>query len=352
MGHNHDASRRGFLRGAAIRGASSVANRMSFAQGKQNTSGAPSANSSETVPHRPLGRTGIQVSAMALGGYHLGSAGNQQEANEIVAQAMDAGVNFFDNAWDYHDGHSEEALGIALKGKRQQAVVMTKVCTHGRDKEVAMKQLEESLRRLQTDHLDLWQIHEVIYETDPDLIFAPNGAAEALLRAKQQGKVRAIGFTGHKDPSIHLRMLSHNFPFDTVQMPLNCLDATFRSFETNVLPEARKQGLGVLGMKSMGGSGEIVTHGAATPQEALRYAMSLPVAATISGVDSMDVLQQNLEVARGFQPMTQADMQALRERCKVFAADGRYELFKVTKKYDGSMGREQHHFPSSEELPA
>jgi aryl-alcohol dehydrogenase-like predicted oxidoreductase len=147
-------------------------------------------------------------------------------------------------------------------------------------------------------------------------------------------------------------MLSHNFPFDTVQMPLNCLDATFRSFETNVLPEARQQGIAVLGMKSMGGSGEIVTHGAATPEQALRYAMSLPVSATISGVDSLDILQQNLAVARGFQPMTSADMQALRERCKFFAADGRYELFKVTKKYDGSVGREQHHFPSPEELPA
>jgi aryl-alcohol dehydrogenase-like predicted oxidoreductase len=352
MGHSHDSSRRHFMQGAAILGATTVANRMSFAQGQGNASGAHATHSGETVPHRPLGRTDIQVSAMALGGYHLGSAKNQQEANEIVAQAMDAGINFFDNAWDYHDGHSEEVLGIALKGKRQQAVVMTKVCTHGRSKDVAMKQLEESLRRLQTDHLDLWQIHEVIYETDPDLIFVAGGAAEALLQAKRQGKVRAIGFTGHKDPSIHLRMLSHNFPFDTVQMPLNCLDATFRSFEASVLPEARKQGIGVLGMKSMGGSGEIVTHGAATPEEALRYAMSLPVAATISGVDSMDILQQNLAIARGFQPMSPADMQALRERCKTFAADGRFELFKVTKKYDGSVGREQHHFPSSEELPA
>ncbi len=352
MGHDHDSSRRRFMRGAAILGATTVANRMSFAQSQQNASGASVTNQVETVPHRPLGRTGIQVSAMALGGYHLGSVKNQQEANEIVAQAMDAGVNFFDNAWDYHDGHSEEVLGIALQGKRQQAVVMSKVCTHGRSKEVAMKQLEESLRRLQTDHLDLWQIHEVIYETDPDLIFAPGGAAEALLQAKQQGKVRAIGFTGHKDPSIHLRMLSHDFPFDSVQMPLNCLDATFRSFETNVLPEAHKQGIAVLGMKSMGGSGEIVTHGAATPEEALRYAMSLPVASTISGVDSLDVLQQNLGIARGFQPMTLADMQALRDRCKFLASDGRYELFKVTKKYDGSVGRQQHHFPSSEELPA
>ena len=304
------------------------------------------------VPHRPLGGTGIQVSAMALGGYHLGSATNQQEVNNIVARAMDAGINFFDNAWDYHNGHSEEVVGTALKGKRQQAIVMTKVCTHGRGKDVAMQQLEQSLRRLQTDYLDLWQIHEVIYENDPDLIFRPGGAAEALLQAKQQGKVRAIGFTGHKDPSIHLKMLAQDLAFDTVQMPLNCLDATFRSFETNVLPVAKQRGIGVLGMKSMGGSGEIVVHGAATPEQALRYAMSLPVSSTISGVDSMDVLEQNLAVARGFQPMPAQEMQALREQCKFFASDGRYELYKVTKKYDGEVGREQHGFPTSEELPA
>jgi aryl-alcohol dehydrogenase-like predicted oxidoreductase len=352
MGHSYDSTRRKFLKGAAVLGATTVTKGISMAQAQQNTSDALAPSSGETVPHRPLGRTGIQVSAMGLGGYHLGSTANQQEANDIVAQAMDAGVNFFDNAWDYHQGHSEEVLGNALKGKRQQVVVMTKVCTHGRGKDVAMRQLEESLRRLQTDYLDLWQIHEVIYENDPDLIFAPGGASEALLQAKQQGKVRAIGFTGHKDPSIHLRMLAHNFPFDTVQMPLNCLDATFRSFETSVLPEARKQGVAVLGMKSMGGSGEIVTHGAATAQEALRYAMSLPVASTISGVDAIWVLQQNLAVARGFRPMSAAEMQALRERCNFLASDGRFELFKVTKKYDGSVGREQHHFPSPEELPA
>jgi len=351
MGQNHDSSRRRFLKGAAVLGASTVADRIAMAQAKQNAGVAASGNT-ELVPHRTLGRTGIQVSAMALGGYHLGSTKDQKEANEIVAAAMDAGINFFDNAWDYHDGHSEEVVGAALKGKRQNAVVMTKVCTHGRGKDVAMQQLEESLRRLQTDHLDLWQIHEVIYENDPDLIFAPGGAAEALLQAKQQGKVRAVGFTGHKDPSIHLRMLSHGFPFDTVQMPLNCLDANFRSFEKNVLPEAQKQGIAVLGMKSMGGSGEIVTHGAATPEEALRYAMSLPVASTISGVDAMEILQQNLEVARGFQAMNAADMQTLRERCKFLASDGRFELFKVTKKYDGGVGRQQHHFPTSEELPA
>lgn len=304
------------------------------------------------VPHRPLGGTGLQVSALALGGYHLGSAKNQQEVNDIVARAMDAGINFFDNAWEYHNGHSEEVVGTALKGKRQQAIVMTKVCTHGRGKDIAMQQLEQSLRRLQTDYLDLWQIHEIIYENDPDLIFRPGGAAEALLQAKQQGKVRAIGFTGHKDPSIHLKMLAQELPFDTVQMPLNCLDATFRSFEKNVLPVAKQRGIGVLGMKSMGGSGEIVVHGAATPEQALRYAMSLPVSSTISGVDSMDVLEQNLAVARGFQPMPEQEMQALREQCKFFASDGRYELYKVTKKYDGEVGREQHGFPTSEDLPA
>src|SRR5271167_1055742 len=217
--------------------------------------------SSAEIPKRPLGRAGLQVSALGIGGYHLGSADSDAEATQIVYEALDAGVNFFDNAWEYHQGLSEERLGRALKGKRDRAVVMTKVCTHGRDKNVAMRQLEESLTRLQTDHLDVWQIHEVIYENDPDLIFGPNGAAEALLAAKQQGKVRFLGFTGHKDPSIHLKMLSHDFPFDTVQMPLNCLDATFRSFEQRVLPEAQKRGIAVLGMKSMGGSGEIITHG-------------------------------------------------------------------------------------------
>ncbi|MGB7555282.1 MAG: aldo/keto reductase [Candidatus Korobacteraceae bacterium] len=348
----HDSSRRTFLKGAAVVGATSIAERMSLGQANVQQNINQQANAAGLVPHRPLGNTGIQVSAMALGGYHLGSAKDQQEVNNIVARAMDAGVNFFDNAWDYHNGHSEEVVGSALKGKRQQVIIMTKVCTHGRGKDIAMQQLEQSLRRLQTDYLDLWQIHEVIYENDPELIFRPSGAAEALLEAKQQGKVRAIGFTGHKDPSIHLRMLTHDFPFDTVQMPLNCLDATFRSFEQNVLPVAKQRGMGILGMKSMGGSGEIIVHGAATPEQALRYAMSLPVSATISGVESMEVLEQNLAVARGFQPMTAQDMQVLREQCKVFAADGRYELFKVTKKYDGGVGREQHHFPPSEELPA
>ena len=304
------------------------------------------------VPQRPLGKTGLRVSILGVGGFHLGAAKDQDEACRIVAAALDAGINFFDNAWEYHEGRSEEWLGTALKGKRDRAVVMTKVCTHGRDKATAMRMLEESLRRLQTDHLDVWQIHEVIYDNDPDLIFKTDGAIEALAQAKKDGKARFVGFTGHKDPSIHLKMLAHGFPFDTVQMPLNCFDASFRSFERLVLPELNKRGIAPLGMKSMGGSGEMVRHGAVTAAEALRYAMSLPVAVTISGMESMSVLQQNLEVACGFQPLSAAAMEHLRDRVRPDAADGRYELFKTTKKYDGDLGRKQHEFPASEELPA
>ena len=340
-------SRRKFMQGAAMIGAAPLVPKRVLAQ----NDATPPPNVEGSVPKKPLGKTGVQVSALGLGGYHLGSANTDQVANEIVAKALDHGIDFFDNAWEYHDGLSEERLGRALKGKRQQAFLMTKVCTHGRDKKVAMRMLEESLRRLQTDHLDLWQIHEVIYENDPDLIFAPGGAAEALLEAKQQGKVRFIGFTGHKDPEIHLKMLAHSFPFDTVQMPLNCFDATFRSFETQVLPEATRRGMAALGMKSLGGSGEMVRHGGITAEQGLRYAMSLPVATTISGMDSMEVLDQNLSVAVNFQPFTAAELKELREKCQKLAADGRYELFKMSVKYDGKIGREQHHFPNTEELP-
>ena len=347
QGPNSHFSRRKFLQGAAVIGAAPLV-------GKRNVSGEmsmPPQSSTGSIPKKDLGKTGVQVSALGLGGYHLGSANTDQIGNEIVAKAIDHGVTFFDNAWEYHDGLSEERLGRALKGKRQNVFVMTKVCTHGRDKKIAMRMLEESLRRLGTDHLDLWQIHEVIYENDPDLIFAPGGAAEALMEAKQQGKVRFIGFTGHKDPEIHLKMLSHDFPFDAVQMPLNCFDATFRSFETQVLPEATRRGIAVLGMKSLGGSGEMVRHGGITAQEGLRYAMSLPVATTISGIDSMEVLDQNLAVAMNFQPFSSAEMKDLREHSQRLASDGRFELFKMTTKYDGKVGREQHHFPTTQELP-
>ncbi len=356
MADDKGFTRRTFVKASAAALTASLVVKSSFAAGGDAQEGAKSpdnsANTGEQVPHRPLGTTGAQVSALGVGGFHLGSIKEEKESNELVARALDAGVNFFDNCWEYHDGISEERLGSALKGKRDKAFLMTKVCTHGRTKDVAMKQLEESLRRLGTDHLDLWQIHEVVYYNDPDLIFAPQGAAEALLAAKQQGKVRFVGFTGHKNPAIHLKMLSHDFPFDTVQMPLNALDGTFRSFEQQVLPEANKRGIAVLGMKSLGGSGEIVSHGALTPEDALRYAMSLPVATTISGMDSLGVLEQNLRVARGFKALTADAMQELRESARMFAADGRYELFKTSTKYDGKVGREQHHYPTVEKLPA
>jgi uncharacterized protein len=214
-----------------------------------------------------------------------------------------------------------------------------------------MKQLEESLRRLRTDHLDLWQIHEVIYENDPELHFAKNGAVEALTQAKKEGKVRFVGFTGHKSPAIHLKMLARDYPFDSVQMPLNCFDGTYRSFEQQVLPEVQRRGMAALGMKSLGGDGQPLLHGVVTVEEALRYAMSLPVATTICGIDSLSVLRQNLAVARSFKPMTPDEMQSLRQRCAVFAADGHLELYKSTKRYDADVGREQHGYPSQEKLP-
>jgi uncharacterized protein len=305
------------------------------------------------IPRRVLGKTGAQVSILGLGGWHLGAVPDENEAIAIVHEAIDAGINFFDDAWEYHDGRSEETLGRALAGGwRDKVFLMTKVCTHGRKADVAMTQLEESLRRLGTDHLDLWQIHECIHYDDPELHFQPDGVVEALQKAKQQGKTRFVGFTGHKDPDIHLKMLSHGFPFDTVQMPLNAFDASFHSFERNVVPEARRQGLGVIGMKSLGGAGDPVRQGAVLVEEALRYAMSVPgVSTTVSGVDHLDVLRQNLAIARGFQPMSGEEMQALRERVLPLAADGRLELYKMTKSFDAEVGREQHGYPPQQELP-
>ena len=308
-------------------------------------------NTTGTVPRRPFGHTGVQVSIIGVGGYHLGTTKGQEEANRIIGKAIDAGVNFFDNAWEYYQGVSEERMGVALQGKRDQVILMTKVCTHGRDKQVAMQQLEQSLRRLKTDHLDLWQIHEVVYYNDPDLIFRTRGAIEALEQAKKDGKVRWVGFTGHKDPAIHLKMLSYNFPFDTIQMPLNCFDARFRSFQQHVLPEANRRGIAVLGMKSLGGSGEMVTQGGITPEEGLRYAMSLPVATTISGMDSEVILDQNLAIASNFTPMSEEERRSLEDRCQFWAADGRYERFKTTTMYDGAVGREQHQYPDAQHLP-
>jgi len=303
----------------------------------------------EEIPRRPFGRHAETVSALGLGGFHIGKIKTESEATKLIHEAIDAGVTFLDNAWEYHEGKSETRMGKAIKDRRQRVFLMTKVCTHGRDAKTAMRQLEQSLKRLQTDYLDLWQIHECAYYNDPERHFAKGGVVEALELARQQGKVRFVGFTGHKDPDIHLEMLSYKFPFDSCQLPFNGFDATFRSFEQLVLPELRKQGIAPLGMKSFG-AGQPVKHKAVTPGDALRYAMSLPVATTISGMDSTRVLRQNLKIARGFKPMTQQEMEAYRARLSDQAAGGRFELYKTTAQHDGVEGREQHGFPSQEEL--
>ena len=297
------------------------------------------------IPLRKFGKTDVQISALGLGGHHLGAAKDEKTAIEIVHRAIDGGITFYDNCWEYHRGKSEDWLGKGLKGRRDRAFLMTKVCTHGRDGSLAMKMLDQSLRRLQTDHLDLWQIHGVVFQNDPDLFIRKGGAAEALTKAKEQGKVRFVGFTGHRDPDVHLAMLNTGFPFDAVQMPLNAFDATFMSFEQKVLPVLNQRGIAPLGMKPISGHGEPVQKGVLTAQEALRYAMSLPVATTISGVEEMHILEQNLEIAQNFTPMTAAEMHALRERCRYYAGDGRFELYKTSLKFENPEARLAHDFP-------
>jgi aryl-alcohol dehydrogenase-like predicted oxidoreductase len=292
------------------------------------------------------------VSCIGLGGYHLGTVSRKRDAVDLVRSAVDAGITFMDNAWEYHDGRSEELMGEALAGRRDQVFLMTKVCTHGRDARVALRQLEQSLRRLQTDYLDLWQIHECVYYDEPERHFARGGVVEALEQAKAAGKVRYVGFTGHKDPDLLLRMLSYGFPFDSCQLPLNGFDASFRSFERRVLPELNARGVAAIGMKSLGGDGGAVKKRAVTVEAALRYAMSLPVATTVSGIDSLRVLRQNLRIARGFTPMTGAQLDAHRKRLAPAAADGRFELYKTTATFDGDEGRRAHGYPTSKEVPA
>jgi aryl-alcohol dehydrogenase-like predicted oxidoreductase len=272
------------------------------------------------IPARKFGKHDVQVSALGFGGHHLGEAPDESIAVKMVRDAVDAGITFFDNCWEYHRGKTEDWMGKGLKGVRDRVFLMTKVCTHGRDKEMAMRMLEESLRRLQTDHLDLWQIHGVAFEHDPDLFIRKGGAAEALDQARQQGKTRFVGFTGHKHPGIHLKMLATGFPFDAVQMPLNAFDASFLSFEQKVLPELNSRGIAPLGMKPLNGHGDAILHGAITAEDALRYAMSLPVSTTITGIDKPEVLQQNLQIARNFHPMSAPEMQALRDRVRPYAS--------------------------------
>jgi aryl-alcohol dehydrogenase-like predicted oxidoreductase len=298
-----------------------------------------------TIPLKDFGKSGVQVSALGLGGHHLGSAKDEQTAVEIVHRAVDGGITFYDCAWEYNRGKSEDWLGKGLKGRRDKVFLMTKVCTHGRDGALATQMLEQSLRRLQTDHLDLWQIHGVSFQNDPALFMRSGGAAEALTKAKKDGKVRFLGFTGHKDPDIHLAMLDTGFPFDAVQMPLNPFDANFFSFEQKVLPRLNKQGIAPLAMKPIGGHGDPIQKGVFTAEELLRYSMSLPVATTLTGVENLEILAQNLAIAQNFTKMSDSEMQALRDRAKPFAGDGRFELYKVSLKFDNPEARIAHAFP-------
>lgn len=298
-----------------------------------------------TMPMRPFGTTGATVSLLGVGGAHLG-APEEAEAIRIVHEALDAGVTFLDNAWEYNDGESERRMGKALAqdGYRQKAFLMTKDCAHDRLATHSMEMLEESLRRLQTDYLDLWQIHEVVWEDDPERIFAPGGSAEAMLKAKEQGKVRYIGFTGHKHPDLHRQMLSQGFPWDSAQMPLNVLDAHHLSFEQEILPLCQRQGVAVIGMKSNAG-GYLEKAGAGiTPEEGLRYAMSLPVATVVSGMPSLEIMRKNLAVASSYESYSDEDLVALLDRSKPVPV-GEFELFKSSRHYEGKEGRLAHSYP-------
>jgi len=323
--------RRDFLKKAAATSVvSSMATRLSH-------------GAADSFPYRVLGHTGEKVSIIGLGGYHLGMGSDEEQSIRIIRTGLDNGVNFLDNCWDYNGGVSEIRMGKALRdGYRQKAFLMTKI--DGQTKKAAEQQLEESLRRLQTDHIDLLQFHEVIREPDAARIFGEGGGMEAVLAAKKQGKIRYIGFTGHKNPDIHLKMLdtafAHQFTFDSVQMPLNVMDAHYESFEKKVLPVLVKHNIGVLGMKPMGDS-IILRSKTASAVECLHYAMNLPTSVVITGCDSLPILQQALDAARSFKPMDKEEVAQLLARTASAAGKGEYELYKTTHNFDGTYQNPQ-----------
>jgi len=322
--------RREFIKGIAMTGiASSFDSKLSASTG--------------SIPRRTLGHTGEKVSMVGLGGYHLGNQKDESESIHIIRTALDEGINFLDNCWDYNDGQSEIRMGKALRdGYRQKAFLMTKI--DGRDAKSAANQIDESLRRLQTDHVDLLQFHEVIRMNDPERIFAAGGGMEAAIKAKHAGKIRYIGFTGHKSPEIHRHMLEvadqHKFLFDSVQMPLNVMDTHFHSFEKIVLPILVQKNIGVLGMKPMGDK-IILKSNAVTPVECLHYSMSLPTSVVITGCDSMEILQQALKAAREFKPLNEAQLAALLAKTVAPAKNGEYEQYKTTTNFDGTVQNPQ-----------
>lgn len=304
-----------------------------------------STASATGVPTRVLGRTGVRVSMIGIGGWHIGAVPDKKEAVRIMHAAIDEGINFFDNAWDYQDGGAETVMGEALSGgKRNKVFLMTKNCE--RDYKGSLKNLDDSLRRLKTDRLDLWQFHELVYDNDPDWIFE-KGGLKAALEAQKAGKVRFIGFTGHKDPRIHLKMLSKPHNWDTAQMPINVLDYSYRSFQNEVVPVCLKKNVGVIGMKGLAGGypqGRLLSHVKMTAEECYRYCLSLPITVQVVGINSMEHLRADIALARNFQPMTSQAKQQLLAKVKDVAGDGRHELFKSTKNFDGPHHRRQHDF--------
>jgi aryl-alcohol dehydrogenase-like predicted oxidoreductase len=298
----------------------------------------PAAKATGEVPKRKLGKTGVEVSMVGLGGFHIGKQKDPEESVRIIRAAVDRGITFLDNCWDYHEGASEERMGKALEGGyRQKAFLMSKL--DGRTKDAAAKQIDQSLARLKTDVIDLMQIHEIIRATDPGRCFGAGGCMEALLEAKKAGKIRFIGFTGHKDPAIHLAMLKaadeHGFAFDTVQMPLNVLDAHWDSFEKEVLPVLVDKQIGVLGMKPLA-SGELMKSGKVTATECLHYAMSLPTSVVITGCETIEQLDQAVAAAVSFLPPAKSETESLLARTREIAAKGELEKYKTTGTHDGT----------------
>lgn len=330
--------RRDFLRNAALAGLAATTGLNAESAAAESASTPHQRPTAPGMKYRELGKTGEKVSCIGLGGYHIGIQSTQQESTRIIRSAIDRGITFMDNCWDYNGGRSETRMGQALRdGYREKVFLMTKI--DGRDRKTAEQQIDESLSRLQTDRIDLLQFHEIIRFSDPDRVFAPGGAIEAVLAARKAGKIRYIGFTGHKNPRIHLRMFQvadqHHFHFDTVQMPINVMDAHYRSFQHHVIPVALQHGTAVLAMKTFGGSIILNSH-TVKPIEALHYSLSLPVSVVITGIDSMPILDQAVEAARTFKPMSESEKAALLARTAKAAKDGQYERFKTTTNFDGT----------------
>jgi predicted aldo/keto reductase-like oxidoreductase len=341
-----DVSRRDLLKVTSSAGLAMLG--MSVAEGSSMLANNSDANVLAFAPpaqtkrgemlYRTLGRTGEKVSVIGMGGYHIGTLKTEAESVRLIRRAIDRGINFMDNCWDYHNGRSHRWMGAALKnGYRDKVFLMSKI--DGRTKAAAMQQIDDALRDLQVDRIDLMQHHEILRFEDPDRIFAPGGSMEALLEARKAGKIRYIGFTGHKHPQVHLRMLEaaaqHNIRFDTVQMPLNVMDAHFRSFEKLVIPELVKNQIGILGMKSIGES-YILRSNTVSAIECLHYTMNLPTSVVITGIDRMEILDQALAAVRTFKPMDATQVAKLLDRTRIAAAQGHYERYKTTNQNDGT----------------